>query len=132
MYKSPVIDQTGGKTLYSLIPKLINFIWNKEELPQQWNESGIAPIYKKDGKTDCVIVKEYHTAPACQVIQVVCTYFCDEVAYKGYVSVSTQPTLLDVLHHRHYTASTQEIHHAVQQHFSHLQLHKLLCSYYPA
>jgi len=26
---------------------LINFIWNKEELPEQWKESIIVPIYKK-------------------------------------------------------------------------------------
>jgi len=29
----------------------MNFIWDKEDLPQQWKES-IVPIYKK-GKTDC-------------------------------------------------------------------------------
>jgi len=27
--------------------KIINSIWNKEELPEQWKESIIVPIYKK-------------------------------------------------------------------------------------
>jgi hypothetical protein len=33
--------------------KLINSIWNKEELPDQWKESIIVPIHKKGDKTDC-------------------------------------------------------------------------------
>jgi hypothetical protein len=47
-YKSPGIDQipaeliqAGGDTSYSMIRKLISFIWNKEELPDQWKESVI-------------------------------------------------------------------------------------------
>jgi hypothetical protein len=36
----------------SAIQKLINSIWNKEELPDQWKESIIMPIHKKDDKTD--------------------------------------------------------------------------------
>jgi hypothetical protein len=28
-------------------------IWNEEELPQQWKESIIVPIYNKGGRTDC-------------------------------------------------------------------------------
>jgi hypothetical protein len=28
-------------------------MWNKEELPQQWKESIIVPIYEKGDKTDC-------------------------------------------------------------------------------
>jgi hypothetical protein len=58
-YKSPGTDQilaelikAGGET-YSEIHRLIFCIWNKEELPQQWKESIIVPIYKKVGKTDC-------------------------------------------------------------------------------
>jgi hypothetical protein len=35
------------------IHKLINCIWNKEELPEQWKESIIVPVYKKGDKTDC-------------------------------------------------------------------------------
>jgi hypothetical protein len=37
----------------SEIYKPINFIWNKEEMPQQWKKSFIVPIYKKGDKTDC-------------------------------------------------------------------------------
>jgi hypothetical protein len=57
-YKSPGTDkipaeliQAGGNTLCSEIHKLINCIWNKEELPEQWKES-IVPIYKKGDKMD--------------------------------------------------------------------------------
>jgi hypothetical protein len=28
-------------------------IWNKEELPDQWKESILVPVYKKGDKTDC-------------------------------------------------------------------------------
>jgi hypothetical protein len=36
--------QAGGETLLSEIHKLINSIWNKEELPDQWKEYIILPI----------------------------------------------------------------------------------------
>jgi hypothetical protein len=59
-YKSPGIDeipaeliQAGGNTLRSEIHKLINSVWNKEELPEQWKESIIVSIYKKGDRTDC-------------------------------------------------------------------------------
>jgi hypothetical protein len=59
-YKSPGTDnipaeliKAGGETLFSEIHRLICSIWNKEELPQQWKESIIVPIYKKGDKTDC-------------------------------------------------------------------------------
>jgi hypothetical protein len=39
--------------LLSAIHKLIDSIWNKEQLPDQWKESIIVPIHKKGGKTDC-------------------------------------------------------------------------------
>jgi hypothetical protein len=35
------------------IHKLINSTWNKEELPEQWKESIIIPVYKKGHKRDC-------------------------------------------------------------------------------
>jgi hypothetical protein len=61
-YKSPGTDQipaelmkAGGETLCSEIHKLICSIWNKEELPQQWKESIIVPIYKKGDKTVIII-----------------------------------------------------------------------------
>jgi hypothetical protein len=59
-HKLPVIDQiptelikAGGKTIRCEILKLIISIWNKEELPEEWKESIIVPIYKKGDKTDC-------------------------------------------------------------------------------
>jgi len=30
------------------------FVWNKEELPEEWKESIIALTYKKGNKTDCI------------------------------------------------------------------------------
>jgi hypothetical protein len=53
-HKSPDSElvQAGGEILLSAIHKLINSVWNKEELPDEWKESIIVPIYKKDGKTD--------------------------------------------------------------------------------
>jgi hypothetical protein len=45
--------QAGGEMLLSAIHKLINSIWNKEELPDQWKESIIVPFHKKGIKTDC-------------------------------------------------------------------------------
>jgi hypothetical protein len=42
-----------GRTIRSEIHKLINFVWNTEELPEQWKESIPVPVYKKGDKTDC-------------------------------------------------------------------------------
>jgi hypothetical protein len=64
-YKSPGSDQipaeliqAGGEMLLSEIHKLINSVWNKEELPDQWKESIIVPIHKKGDKTDCSNYRE--------------------------------------------------------------------------
>jgi hypothetical protein len=48
--------QAGGEILRSQIHKLINYTWNKEELPDQWKESIIVPIYRKGNKIDCGIL----------------------------------------------------------------------------
>jgi len=55
-HKSPGIDQisaelfkVGGRKIYG-IHKLIISIWNKEELPEEWKELIIVPIYKKGNK----------------------------------------------------------------------------------
>jgi hypothetical protein len=52
-YKSPDSDQipteliqAGSEMLLPAIHKLVNSVWNKEELPDQWKESIIVPIYK--------------------------------------------------------------------------------------
>jgi hypothetical protein len=64
MYKSTGSDefpaeliQAGSEILRSKIHKLINSIWNKEELPDQWKQSIIIPVHKKGDVTDCSIVK---------------------------------------------------------------------------
>jgi len=45
--------QGGGNTLCSGVFELINSIWNKKELRQQWKKSIIVPIFKKRDKIDC-------------------------------------------------------------------------------
>ena len=59
-HKSTGIDQittelikAGDSTIRCEIHKLIISIWNTEELPDEWKESLIVPIYKKGDKTDC-------------------------------------------------------------------------------
>jgi hypothetical protein len=45
-YKSPDIDRISAE----LIHKLISYIWNKEEQPQQCKDSIIVSVYKKSDK----------------------------------------------------------------------------------
>jgi len=45
--------KAGSKTIHYEIHILIIYIWNKEELPEEWKQSIIVPIYKKGDKTDC-------------------------------------------------------------------------------
>ena len=59
LQRSPSIDQfpaelikAGHRTIRSEISKLLNSIWNKEELPEEWKESIIVLMYKKYHKTD--------------------------------------------------------------------------------
>jgi hypothetical protein len=59
-HKSQGIDQipaelikAGGRTICSGIHELTNCIFNKEELPEQWEQLIIVPVYKKGDKTDC-------------------------------------------------------------------------------
>ena len=56
--KSPGTDQfpadlikPGGRTIRFELHHFLNSIWNKEELPEEWKESIIVPIYKKGDKT---------------------------------------------------------------------------------
>jgi len=66
-HKSPGTDQisakiikAGGRTIRYEIHKLIIFIWTKEELPGEWEESNIVPIYTKGVKHIGVIIEAYH------------------------------------------------------------------------
>jgi hypothetical protein len=45
--------KAGSRTIHSEIHKLINSVWIKEELPEDWKESIILPIYKLGDKTYC-------------------------------------------------------------------------------
>jgi hypothetical protein len=58
-HKSPGSDQISaeliraeGEMLLSAIHKLINSVWNKEELPDQWKESIILPKIDKTGRNN--------------------------------------------------------------------------------
>jgi len=35
-----------GRTIHSEIHKLIKFLWNKEELSEEWSSSITVPVYK--------------------------------------------------------------------------------------
>jgi hypothetical protein len=63
-YKSPGSDQipaklirARGEMLLSAIHKLVNSIWIKEQLSDQWKESIIVPIHIQADKTEC---NNYH------------------------------------------------------------------------
>jgi hypothetical protein len=52
-YESPGSDQVsaemiqaGGEILLFAIHKLVNSVWNKEELPDQWKKSITVPVHK--------------------------------------------------------------------------------------
>jgi hypothetical protein len=58
--KLPGIDQisaelmkVGGRTIHPDIHKLVNSVWNKEKLPDEWKEPITVPTYKKADTTDC-------------------------------------------------------------------------------
>jgi hypothetical protein len=50
---NPELIKQGGRTLKQRIYKLIIMIWGKEQLPKQWNEGIISPLYKKVDRLDC-------------------------------------------------------------------------------
>ena len=58
-YISPGIDQIpgelinlGGRTIRWAFHEIITSVWKKEDLPEEWKESIIVPIYKKEDRTD--------------------------------------------------------------------------------
>ena len=46
------IIKAEGRTIRCEIHKLIDSIWNKKDLPEKWNLSTIAPIYKMGDEKD--------------------------------------------------------------------------------
>jgi hypothetical protein len=58
---SAELIQTGDETVCAKIHnKVINYIWNKEELPDQWKEPVIVPVRKRVIKLTVVIIIGYH------------------------------------------------------------------------
>jgi len=60
IHKSTGIDQTpaelirvGCRKIHYEIHKLIISICNKKDLPKEWNDSTIVPIYKRGDRKDC-------------------------------------------------------------------------------
>ena len=45
--------KAGVRLILYEISKLINSIWNKEEMPENWKESIIVPISKQGKDTEC-------------------------------------------------------------------------------
>jgi hypothetical protein len=71
-YESPGFDQiptemikADGRKILSEIHKIIIFIWNKEEMPEEWKESINVPIYKEGDKTDCINYRGISLMPIC-------------------------------------------------------------------
>ena len=69
-HKSPGIDQiqaelikAGLRQICYEIHKLIISISNKEELPEEWKELIIVPIYKNGDKTVCNIYRDISLLP---------------------------------------------------------------------
>ena len=69
-HTSPGIDQmlaelikAEDRTIHSEICKLINSVWNKEELPEEL-ELIVVPIYNKGNKTDCSNCRGISLLPA--------------------------------------------------------------------
>jgi hypothetical protein len=47
------VHWTSYETAHFKVHRLINSIWNREELPDQWRDSIIVDIYIKGDKTEC-------------------------------------------------------------------------------
>jgi hypothetical protein len=65
--KPPDIDhipaeliKAGSTAICSEIYKLINYIRDKVEMPVEWKESIIVPVYKKGDKANCRDYRAYH------------------------------------------------------------------------
>jgi len=51
--------KAGGRKIRYEFHKIIMSVWNKEQLPEQWKESIIFPIYKNGEKHIVVIIGAY-------------------------------------------------------------------------
>ena len=81
-YKSLGIDhipaeliKAGVRTIYSAIHKLIISVWNKVELPEEWKESIIVPIYRRGVKQIVITIGAYHY---CQLRTKLCPTSCSQ------------------------------------------------------
>jgi hypothetical protein len=66
-YKSPGANkiqaefiQARGRTIRFEIHKLINSVWNKEELPDQWRSQSLYLFISRVMKQTAAIIKAYH------------------------------------------------------------------------
>ena len=57
--------KAGCRTICSEIQKLINSIWNKEELPEEWKESIIVLFIRRAIKQIVVITEAYRFCQLC-------------------------------------------------------------------
>ena len=80
--------KSGCRTICSEIHNHINSIFNKEELPEEWNASIIVPIYKKSDKSDCRNGEAYH-------FRELCTKFYPASCCKGYLYMKRK--FLDII-----------------------------------
>jgi hypothetical protein len=73
--KQAELIQAGGRAIISEIHTLIDSIWNKEELPEEWKESIIVLyLFIRAIKHTVMILKAYHF---CQLhIKFYPTFFC--------------------------------------------------------
>jgi hypothetical protein len=55
------LNKAGSGNICFAIHKLVKSIWNKEELPDQWKESIVVPVYKKGDKQSVVTIVACHS-----------------------------------------------------------------------